>query len=108
MAIMITLRVTPEELKAQSNKVTDDITSIRQDIQKMKDAVENTSSYWLGDAATKQRTLFTDGYADIEKMMTRLDTYPTRLLQMAGIYETSEETNETTASALTPDIEMIL
>lgn len=107
MAIAITLRVTPEELKAQSNKVTDDISSIRDDIQKMRNAVENSRGYWKGDASDKQYNNFTAGYQTVDQMMTRLDTYPTRLLQMAGIYEVTEEANETTASAMTPDIQIM-
>lgn len=107
MAIMMTLRVTPEELKAQSNKVSTDIENVKNDIEQLKQIVKNTDAYWLGEAGNHARTNFEAGYPEMDKAVTRLGTYPTRLLQMAGIYEVTEENNDSVASAMAADVTIL-
>lgn len=107
MAISITLRVTPEQLKTQKNVVQTDLNNIRNDITQITNEIMGTSSYWKGEAANKQRNDYEDSSQKINSMLDRLQTYPDRILQMAGIYETTEDANVQTASQLETDIQMI-
>ncbi|MCR5556413.1 MAG: WXG100 family type VII secretion target [Butyrivibrio sp.] len=104
---IINLRVTPEQLKAQKGIIDQDINNIRNDIEGIKSELAATESYWFGSAATKERKIFQDSMQKVTEMMNRLDTYPARILQMAGIYETTEENNVAKASQLTTSIQMI-
>lgn len=107
MEITIALRVTPEELKTQKNVVQTDLNNIRNDINQITTEIRGTSSYWQGDAGNKQRTEYENRVQSIDQMLLRLQSYPDRLLQMAGIYENAEEISKDTASRMPADIEMI-
>ncbi|MCR4596566.1 MAG: WXG100 family type VII secretion target [Lachnospiraceae bacterium] len=107
MAITINLRVTPEELRTQKQVIDNDLDNIGKDIQGITDEINGTSKYWLGEAGDKQRNDYNDSLTKIQQMLQRLATYPERLMQMAGIYETAETDNTQTASQLKTDITMV-
>ena len=107
MAISISLRVTPEQLRTQKQVIDSDLYNLRNDINQITNEVTGTSSYWLGEAGNKQRSDYEDSMQKINSMLDRLGTYPTRILQMAGIYEESETINKQTASQLKADVELI-
>ena len=107
MAISITLRVTPEELKTQKNVVQTDLDNMRNDILNITREIMETSHYWHGEAGDKQRKEYEEGTQNITNMINRLQTYPDRILKMAGLYEMAEETNASTANQLKTDIQMV-
>ncbi len=107
MAISITLRVTPEQLKTQKDTVQTDLDNIRGDIAQITREITGMSTYWLGDASKKQRAGYEEQLEKINGMLTRLQTYPDRIMKMAGIYETAEATNKQTAGGLDTDIKMV-
>jgi uncharacterized protein YukE len=107
MEIKIALRVTPEELRTQKNVVQADLDNMRNDINQITTEIRGTSSYWLGEAGNKQRDEYENRVQGIDQMLVRLQSYPDRLLKMAGIYENAEGINKVTASQMTTDIEMI-
>ncbi len=107
MAINISLRVTPEQLRTQKQVIDSDLTNIRNDITQITNEIMGTRAYWLGEAGNKQRNDYEDSQQKINSMLDRLGTYPTRVLQMAGIYEESETHNTQTASQLKADVQLI-
>ena len=107
MAITISLRVTPAQLKTQKQVIDSDIVNIKNDIAQITNEIMGTSSYWLGEAGNKQRTDYEDSRQKIDSMIERLGTYPTRILQMAGLYEESESVNTQAASQLKADVQLI-
>ena len=94
-------------MKTQKSLIDSDIANIRNDITQITNEINGTSGYWHGEAATKQRNDYNDSLAKINAMIDRLVTYPDRLFQMAGIYETTEEANTQVASTLKTDIQMV-
>ena len=106
MAFSLALGVTPELLKSKSGEVSADIETMAAAIRVMDSEINGTGSYWRGDAGEQQRRKFNDHVAEINQLMERLRTYPTRILQMAGIYETAEENNVVVASSMTADLQM--
>ncbi len=107
MAINIQLKVTPEQLKTQKTVIDADMANIRSDIAQITSELEGTSAYWLGEAGEKQRKDYADSLQKIGSMLDRLDTYPARILQMAGIYEETESVNTQTGSQLKAEVELI-
>ena len=107
MAIAITLRVTPEQLKTQKNTVQADLDNIRGDITQITNEITGMSNYWRGEAATKQKASYEDHLEKIKGMLDRLQTYPDRIMKMAGMYEEAEETNKLVADRLETDIKMV-
>jgi len=106
MAFSLALGVTPESLKSKSSDVTADIDDMNNEIQILISEVQETSQYWLGDAGTAERTKMDENVDALNALITRLRTYPSRLLTMAGIYENAESDNVTTAAATKTDIVM--
>ena len=106
MAFSLALGVTPEMMKAKSSDVSADIEAMKKNVDAMKKEIEDTSGYWKGEAGNLQRRQFDELMQELYKMFDRLNTYPTRILQMAGIYETAEDNSVTIASATTTDIKM--
>ncbi len=106
MAFSLALGVTPESLKSKSTEVSADIDDMNTEIQILISEVQETSQYWLGDAGSAERSKMEENIDALNTLITRLRTYPSRLLTMAGIYETAEDDNIATASATKTDIVM--
>ena len=107
MAFSLALGVTPESLKAQASVISSDINAMAANIQSMSNELNETGSYWKGDAGNLQRQRFEESVSEMNRLMERLRSYPTRILQMAGMYEEAENTNETIAASTQTDIQMI-
>ena len=107
MAFALALGVTPEGLKSKSTDINADIQDMQQRVDRLRDEVAGTSSYWQGEAGKLQRQNFEEQVVELNSMLERLRTYPTRILQMAGIYEQTEEANTTVAAGLSTDIVMM-
>ncbi len=106
MAIRYTLGVTPELLKAKASEVDADIKNMESNIKGVAAQIDQMSHYWKGEAGDLQRKQFNDDKEELDKMIHRLKTYPVRLLQIAGIYESGEEINIQTAANTATDISM--
>ena len=107
MAFSLALGVTPESLKSKSEEVSTDIENMNTEIQALITEVSETSQYWLGDAGNAERLKMEENVDTLNAIIERLRTYPPRLMQMAGIYETAESDNVATASATKTDIVMV-
>ncbi len=106
MAFSLELGVTPEQLKAQASVISDDISAMSANIQSMSNEINGMSGYWKGDAGELQRRRFEESVSEMNRLMERLGSYPTRILQMAGIYEEAEHTSTTIAESTKTDIQM--
>ncbi len=106
MAFSLALGVTPEMMKSKAAEVTADIEAMRKNILQMEAEIRETGGYWKGDAGEMQRNEFDSHMDEFNQMNERLKTYPTRILQMAGIYEEAESEATQTAAATRADISM--
>lgn len=100
MAFSLALGVTPELLKAKANEVQESVNEMGKSFQKLEGAILETDIFWKGDAGTLYRKNYIDRKNEIEQIMARMQSYPDRILRMAGIYELAEEQNEEIASSL--------
>lgn len=101
------LRVTPEILQQHVQTLSNDITDMRHAIEQLYTVMDGTNSYWHGPAGTKYRRTFDEKKNQADQMMKRFDTYPERILKMAGIYEETEDTNVQIASVLGSDLKLV-
>lgn len=98
------IKVTPAELKNQSNQVLADIKSIEQHWKSMGDLVNGTKNYWEGDASNTHIRIYKDVEDDVNKIITRLKENPVKLQTMAGVYEETEQNAESKAAELPTDV----
>lgn len=89
----ITLKVDPEQLKRTADEVTGMIQSLQTDLESLQTTVNRTGYYWQGQAAEEYRKNFAAQKDDTDEMLERLRKFPPMLLQMAGVYDETEQTN---------------
>ena len=104
--ITMTLRVTPAELITKASQVTTDISAMDKEIKKLISEVRGTTRYWKGEAGDAQRKKMEDQVSTLDAMIKRLNTYPERLKEISGLYDTAENENFATASATKTSIVM--
>ncbi len=106
MAIQIELKVTTESLQAKASDVEADISAMEADVRNLTSQIDETGGYWKGEAGDLQRKQYHEHLEELDQMFQRLRTYPTRILQMAGIYQAIEDSNTQIAASTATDIEM--
>lgn len=99
----VTLKVTPETLKALAKEYQEHIDSIQNQLNLIDNNVKGTRKYWLGDASNKHMEKYMDIQSDIKKTMNTVNKDPKDLLSIAGLYTEAEDTNIKTVSALPTD-----
>lgn len=103
MAITGSLLVDTVTMTNQAAEVRRLANAAKVDFQAMKEIMEKTRNYWIGEAGDLHRKLYDDQKDDIDVMLRRILEHPTDLEQMAGIYTQAENTNVSTAQALPSD-----
>ena len=85
-----TLKVTPEELRVQSDSVAADVREISSKFEDITRIMDTSDSFWRGDSSDKFRSAY-NGYKDeISEIILRLSEHITDLNTMAGVYESGE------------------
>ena len=100
----ITLRVTPEALKAKAAEVENDIKKLESHFNSIEDIVSRSTGYWQGIAGDKARTEFYTRKDDTSRVIARFKEHPTDLLNMAELYAVAEKTAEYINQALKTDV----
>lgn len=100
----MTIRVTPQVLKDQSNLVIEDIKSIKKHWEGIEDLVKGSKSYWEGDASDTHLRLLKDVEDDVNKLIERLGENPVKLQMMAGVYEVAEGDAQAASAELPEDV----
>lgn len=98
------INVAPEKLKEQAETVTEYVNAIEKDFNEIRQIVKNSALYWQGDASKKHRQIFDENEEDIQEIIKRLKEHPVDLQKMAGVYEQTEQLNETQASNLPNEV----
>lgn len=106
MAFSLALGVTPELLKAKANEVQESVDGMRYSFQRLSYALLQTDAFWKIEAGNLFRKNYNDRQGEIERLLMRMQSYPDRILKMAGIYEAAEDENERIASVLGGDLNL--
>ena len=99
----ITIKVTTEELQAKADIVKVKVAQMQADINEAERLLNNTASYWLGDAGDKKRKDFQKKKQQADEVVRRLSEYPRDLLERAGIYVAAEKENASRPASLPTD-----
>lgn len=104
MAAVINLKVTPEQLQQKARDVSQAVSKMRGDFNKLNTAINSTRNYWAGQAGDLHRKLYNDRVGEVNEILRLLEGYPADLLKMAGIYTQSENVNKQAAASLISNI----
>lgn len=98
------IRVTPQELKNQSDQVASDIRSIENHWKSIESIIKGSRNYWEGDASNTHIRIYKDVADDVRDILKRLRENPIKLQMMAGVYDETEQNAETQAEGLPSDL----
>lgn len=87
----IELKVSPDVLKSKSADIKSHIARFESYWNQMAQVVQNTKGYWVGEASNSHQKQFKDYEEDVKRIIKRLKEHPDDLLEMADIYEKTEE-----------------
>ena len=100
----IELKVTPQELKNAANDISNQIRSVEQAFAQVERAINDSASYWEGDAGDHHRKYYKEVRKEVDGILKLLKNRPDDLLKMAGLYEESERKNVSAANSLSGNI----
>lgn len=100
MALDGQITVTTEQLRAQATEVKNLLDTMTNQFTYLKDTVNGTSSYWIGEAGDTHRKQYIIRISKIEEMFARYTEHVTDLEKMAGIYEEAETVSAEVADEL--------
>lgn len=100
----ITLKVSPDQLKAKAQEIQDQISRFESSWKQLYQTAQNTKSYWVGNASTQHQKLLTTYEEDVARIIRRLKEHPEDLMKMAGVYEEGESAAQQIAQSLPVDI----
>ena len=99
-----TLKVTPEVLNAQANKVTAELTKITSEFDKLGQTISRTKGYWIGEAGELHRQMYESQKDSIQQILKRLKEHPRDLQAIAQNYSATELKIQELISELPNDV----
>lgn len=100
----IALKVSPEELKAQAANFEAEVSKIKTALNQIDGYVKGTKKYWQGDASDAHIQKYLEAVTSVGAVIKKLEKDPKDLLQITGIYESTEEENSQVAMELPSDV----
>ncbi len=100
----IQLKVSPEVLRAKAQEISGQIQMIENNWRRMYDLIQNSKSYWQGEASEYHRKYLKENDEETKKLLKRLREHPIDLQKMAGVYVEAEQKAVQIASALPDDV----
>ena len=86
----IVLSVKPEELEAEVGNMSRYLNKVKEHFEAISATMKNTGTYWHGEAGDADRIEFETAGRTFESIYARLSKQPDKLLQIAGIYKSTE------------------
>ena len=100
----ITLRVTPEELVGAAGKITEAVKSAGQSLDRIEMEAGACPGFWEGAAGKKHQEICRRMMEQAREALKRIEGYPPRILQMAELYTSAEESSRDTVDLLSNEI----
>lgn len=94
------VKVQTEVLTEKAETVRTAIANMKKSLGEITQKVGRMSAYWEGEASQQARNIYQKQQEAMEKILQDLEKYPQRLLDIAGVYDTSEKTNVSAAQGL--------
>jgi WXG100 family type VII secretion target len=100
----VTLKVTPESLLTTSDAVSKRINSMSKYFDHIYSVVNQSESYWVGDAGDLHRKLFQDMKPGADEIFLRLKEHVRELQEMARVYTDTEKSITAALEELPTDV----
>lgn len=100
----LVLKVTPDELRRQSDSVAADVSFIKEKFDNITRVVDSSDSFWRGDSSDSFRSVYNGCKEEIYEIIARLSEHITDLNQIAGIYDSGEKEIVDYISSLPADV----
>ncbi len=98
------LNVSIDVLKSKADEITAQITRIERNWNNLCSLVNASKGYWEGEAGNYHRKILADNTEDFQTILKRLKEHPRDLLNMAGVYQSAEDTAANIANELRADV----
>lgn len=98
------LRVEPEKLQQTAEGINGRVTKLSAAFDSMREAMNRTNGYWIGEAGDAHRRAFLEQQPRREEILARLSEQAADLLQMAGVYVSVEKENVELTQSLRGDV----
>ena len=95
-----TLKVRTEELTRQASTVRTQIGNMESGFDALKQLVDGTANFWIGEAGEYHRSQYQSKLEQIETILRRYREQVRDLEEMAGVYVNVEQLNEEISEAL--------
>ncbi len=96
----INLRVTPDVLTSEAGAITDKIGKIETNLQTINEQIHSSKNYWEGEASDVHQEKYRKIEDETKKIIKRLKRHPQHLLEMAGLYKSTESENQALSQKL--------
>lgn len=95
-----TLLVSPEEMQKAASALSTQVSNMDDCFQQMKSTMQQTVSYWVGEAGEAHRKLYEQQIEKTQEIIKRYTEHVTDLNAMAGVYSEAELKATTLADEL--------
>lgn len=103
MALNGTIKVSTEQLMEKADVVNSRIDAVSQCLEQMKNSVQKTRNYWVGEAGDLHRKVYEEKQPMLEEILKRFKEHSVDLISMAKNYESAEKVIEEAAVQQLPD-----
>jgi len=100
----ITLKVTPEEMVAAADDVSEQISAVKKAFDSLGTTITSSVSYWEGNASSLHQNQYKEASPKIEEVLKLMKNRPDVLLKMAGLYKAAESENTAATEGLSNDL----
>lgn len=98
------IKVSPDIMLRQADAIKNNVNTIRQNLDNIKNRVTASKNYWEGEASNLHLKSYEKMEEQGEEIIHRLGEHPNDLLRMAGIYSDNESKAAESANSLPNDI----
>lgn len=97
------LKVNPEILEGQATEFSSEVAKIKNAMNQIGSYIKGTKKYWQGDASDSHIQKYQTIEIEINEVIKKLEKTPKDLLQITGIYKSTETENNQIAMSLPTD-----
>ncbi len=94
------IKVNTATLLAQADTVASLVSKVKNNFSELQSAVNNTNSYWIGEAGNAHRQKYTSQQSKFDEAIRRLNENVNDLRTMAGVYSEAESQAISEAASL--------
>lgn len=100
----VQIRVSTEVLNQKATEVSKEVEDMKREFDTIRQTVQASGSYWIGEAGDLHRRLFAEQSDDMDQIISRLREHPVDLQTIAGVYAAQEAEIQAMAGELPADV----